>query len=113
MNFTLLVLHPIMDSSKCLQSIFSHLTGKNFFVLCETMFNDSLALRQHFIQFHYFTQDIEVWLLSKDSEEEFVQPLIGGVCLKFVFVILLNLSRKSFKLLFGWITLICLESAAH
>ena len=96
-----------------------------------------------------------------DIEEEFVQPLIGGVCvvvqfypwfkfsfllflgmvmydnnmimslkqkkrkfepriklnhnicLKFVFVILLNLSRKSFSLLFGWITLICLESTAH
>lgn len=107
MNFTFHVPHPIMNSSKWLQSILSYFAGKNFFFLCQTMLNDSLAMRQHFNQFHYFTQYIEVWLLSKEIEEELVQLLIGGVCLKFVFVILLNLSRKSFNLLFGWITLIC------
>ncbi|KAK2562546.1 hypothetical protein P5673_014224 [Acropora cervicornis] len=64
--------------------------------------------------FYSFCQqdDIVVWLFSKDLEEEFVQPLTSGVCLKFFFVILLNFSEKNIKLSFGSITLICLELAA-
>ncbi|CAH3144660.1 unnamed protein product [Porites evermanni] len=68
MNFTFHVPHPIMNSSKWLQSILSYFAGKNFFFLCQTMLNDSLAMRQHFNQFHYFTQYIEVWLLSHSLE---------------------------------------------
>lgn len=113
MSWILNLLQPIMGSSNCPQSIFPFYR-KEF--LCslrnhvQWQLGHSTALQPISL---LFTQDIEVRLLSKDIEEEFVQPLIGGVCLKFVFVILVDLSRKSFNLLFGWITLICLESAAH